>query len=107
MQQDTPRIFELAELRKQNPKFVGRAIIACINRQSRLLKDHGFRSGDGQSLRRKGDSESYGYGYERRQRKAESGGRADDEWRRNRRDERRDERREERREERRDGGGWR
>jgi hypothetical protein len=59
------------------------------------------RQSDGrQSLRRNGgDSKSYGYGYERRQRSTESGNNTDDERRKNRREERRDERR--------SNGGWR
>lgn len=61
-----------------------------------------------QSLRREsGDSNRYGYGYERRQRNAEGGERADDERRRNRREEGREERREERRDERRNNDGRR
>lgn len=64
--------------------------------------DERRRSDDRQSLRR-GDSKSYGYGYERRQRNTESGESADDERRPNRRDERRGERRDERR----NNGAWR
>jgi hypothetical protein len=64
--------------------------------------DERRRSDERQSLRREsGDAKSYGYGYERRQRNADSGesNNADDERRRNRHEERRDERR--------SNGGWR